>query len=82
MGKDLMNRQDEIELNRLCTALEHVDKHNVLSSEEHEALTKAALALHKIFLLAEREALEEQYKSLSMPLSTDQTDHLKRMSLM
>ena len=79
--KNLMNQEDEIELHRLCNAIKRLDTHPELSAEEHEALTKAALALQRIFLLAERQTLEEQYESLSMPLSIDQVGHLQRMGL-
>lgn len=76
-----MNQKDEIELHRLCNAIKRIDMYPKLSAEEHEALTKAALALQRIFLLADRQSLEEQYESLSTPLSIDHIDHLKRMGL-
>ena len=76
-----MNRQDETELHRLCAALEKLDAQYGSSSETHEVLSKAALALHHAFLAGHRTSIEQQYEHIGDALSTKQIEHLKNIGI-
>ena len=76
-----MNDDDEAELHRLCDSLEGIDRRVDLSDVEHEALKKAALALHHLFLNGSRATIEDYFDSLGAPLTEPQREHLRTLGM-
>jgi hypothetical protein len=66
----IMSESDDIELRRLCQALERLDKLTESGSLEREALRKAGFALHLIFFDERRKEIERLYEN--PPLTEEQ----------
>jgi len=76
-----MNREDAAELNRICDLLKKIDGECGSSPENHEALAKASLALHHIFIHGNRAEIEPQFDNIGKNLSDEQKEHLRDMSI-
>ena len=76
-----MNKDDKAELNRLCDVLKKIDAQCVSSPENHEAVAKAALALHHVFIHGSRSEIESQFDNRGKPLSSEQKAHLRDMGI-
>lgn len=76
-----MNGTDETELNRLCNLLKCVDERKAISSAEREALQKAALALHRVFIAGNRARIEEGFAMIGQPLLESERAHLRSLGV-
>jgi len=76
-----MNKEDAAELNRICDVLKKIDGECGSSPEVHEALAKASLALHYVFIHGNRAGIESQFDNIGKLLSKEQKKHLKDMGI-
>ena len=76
-----MTSHDEHELHRLTKILESFDHKLVGNPAAHEALQKAALALHITFLRGLRPELEDQFQKLGTPLTAAERAHLRSLDI-
>ena len=76
-----MSQSDEAELHRLCGHLDQIDRDFSLSSEQQEALKKAALALHRAFVGGLRLTVEDDFASIGQPLSEEERLIVKSRAL-
>ena len=61
--RTIMSESDDIEVRRLCQALERLEKLTEPGSLEREALRKAGFALHLVFFDERRKEVERLYKN-------------------
>ena len=66
-----MKKEDEAELQRLCDVLKEIDRQCESSPKDHEALAKAALALHQVFIQGNRSEIESHFDRVGKTLLTD-----------
>lgn len=76
-----MTAPDEHELHRLTKILESVDRKLAGDPAAHDALQKAALALHIIFIRGLRPELEGQFQKLGTPLTDTERAHLRSLGI-
>ncbi|HVU07137.1 MAG TPA: hypothetical protein VHG89_01190 [Verrucomicrobiae bacterium] len=67
---------DDIEVRRLCVALERLEKLTERGSIEREALRKAGFALHLAFMDNRRQEVERLYEN--PPLTEEQLERIRQ----
>jgi hypothetical protein len=73
--------KDDTELKRDCDVLKRIAGRYPDESVEMRTLTKAAFALHLVFLKDFGSERNHCLEKNDKPLTKEQTDHLKRMGL-
>ncbi len=76
-----MNKDDESELYRLTDLLSEIDNKAELTTNQIEALKKAALSLSISFIHGYRKELEELYQNGNDELTAEQKEHLRSFGL-
>ena len=76
-----MKDADEVELHRLCDLLKCIHERATVSTDEQEALQKAALALHREFIAGNRARLEENFAMIGQPLLESERAHLRSLGI-
>ncbi len=76
-----MNKDDESELRRLTDLLSEIDNKAKLTTDQIEALKKAALALSVSFVHGYRKEIEELFQNRNDELSAEQKQHVRSLGL-
>ena len=76
-----MQAADDTELRRLCGLLKRIDERAAISPEERQALQKAALALHRVFIAGGRPQVEESFAMIGQPLLESERAHLRSLGI-
>ncbi len=77
-----MKKDDESELYRLTDLLSEINNKTELSTNQIEALKKAAFSLSVSFIHGYRKEIEELYQNRNEGLTAEQKQHLKALGLL